>query len=70
MTGNLWEWCLNKYENPEGRNATKIDIPSQRVIRGGSWSNKPGNLRSSNRSRNDADFRDDFIGFRLARDIP
>jgi formylglycine-generating enzyme required for sulfatase activity len=36
-------------------------------MRGGSWNNKPENLRSSNRNRNNnADNRNNNIGFRLA----
>jgi formylglycine-generating enzyme required for sulfatase activity len=36
-------------------------------MRGGSWNNKPENLRSSNRNRNNADNRNNNIGFRLAQ---
>jgi formylglycine-generating enzyme required for sulfatase activity len=36
------------------------------VLRGGSWNNKPNNLRSANRNRNNADNRNNNIGFRLA----
>jgi hypothetical protein len=37
------------------------------VIRGGSWNNNPENLRASNRNRNNADNRNNNIGFRLAQ---
>jgi formylglycine-generating enzyme required for sulfatase activity len=37
------------------------------VIRGGSWNNKPENLRASNRNRNNPDNRNNNIGFRLAQ---
>lgn len=40
---------------------------SRRVIRGGSWNNKPDNLRSANRNRNNTDNRNNNIGFRLAQ---
>lgn len=40
---------------------------AQRVIRGGSWNNKPRNLRSANRNRNNADNRNNNVGFRLAQ---
>lgn len=35
------------------------------VLRGGSWNNKPSNVRSANRNRNNADNRNNNIGFRL-----
>jgi hypothetical protein len=37
------------------------------VIRGGSWNNKPRNLRSANRNRNNPDNRNNNLGFRLAQ---
>ena len=37
------------------------------MIRGGSWNNKPENLRSANRNRNNTDNRNNNIGFRLAQ---
>jgi hypothetical protein len=39
----------------------------QRVIRGGSWNNKPRNVRSANRNRNNPDNRNNNVGFRLAQ---
>lgn len=68
MVGNAFEWCLNEYENPKAWNATRIDKSGQRVIRGGSWDNSPEVLRSSFRFGSLADYRDNFIGFRLAQD--
>jgi formylglycine-generating enzyme required for sulfatase activity len=36
------------------------------VIRGGSWHDPPGLLRSSARLKADPDFGEDFIGLRVA----
>ncbi|MFV0278771.1 MAG: SUMF1/EgtB/PvdO family nonheme iron enzyme [Parahaliea sp.] len=36
-----------------------------RVLRGGSWNNNPDNLRAANRNRNNADNRNNNVGFRV-----
>jgi retron-type reverse transcriptase len=46
------------------------DLPGGRVLRGGSWNNKPENLRAATRNRNDAANRNNNIGFRLASTSP
>ena len=43
--------------------------PCRRVVRGGSWNNKPRNLRSANRNRNETGNRNNNIGFRVARTL-
>jgi retron-type reverse transcriptase len=40
--------------------------PVERTLRGGSWNNKPRNVRSANRNRNDTTNRNNNNGFRLA----
>ncbi|MEM9212825.1 MAG: SUMF1/EgtB/PvdO family nonheme iron enzyme [Cyanobacteria bacterium P01_F01_bin.150] len=40
------------------------------LLRGGSWINNPRNCRSANRNRNDADNRNNNIGFRLVCSSP
>ena len=37
------------------------------MLRGGSWNNKPNNVRSANRNRNNTDNRNNNNGFRLAQ---
>ena len=68
MAGNVWEWCLNKYEDP---NDIGIDRSGdRRVVRGGSWGSGPRLVRSSARLRLDPGARgNDCLGFRLAQDI-
>ena len=40
--------------------------PVERVVRGGSWNNKPANTRAANRNRNDTTNRNNNNGFRPA----
>lgn len=65
MSGNVWEWVQDCYD--EGVDENKC---GRRVIRGGSWDNDPEYLRVSYRYWNFAGYRYDFIGFRLAQDLP
>ena len=71
--GNVWEWtedCVN-YDGYEGApsdgSAWLSGHCSERVIRGGSWNNFPGLLRSSFRLRDTRSIRSSLLGFRLAR---
>jgi len=77
MSGNVWEWVQDCYhESYEGapldgsawepKELTQCD---QRVMRGGSWFDKPEGMRASSRARFDAGLRYNLIGFRLAQDV-
>ena len=46
-----------------------LTVPPERVKRGGSWNNKPRNLRSANRNRNTTENRNNNNGFRIARTL-
>ena len=71
MAGNLWEWCVNIYEQPEAPESPRIDAwNTQRVLHGGSWYDGPVGLRASSRPGPYAGNRNNYIGFRLAQDIP
>lgn len=73
MHGNVWEWvqdCWNdSYRGaPTNGSAWQSGDCSKRVLRGGSWGDTPGNLRSANRDRPTASGRNYYIGFRLVQD--
>ena len=62
LAGNVWEWCLNKYGEPEDTSAAG---EADRVLRGGSWGYGQGLARSAGRNGVDPDVRDGSIGFRV-----
>jgi formylglycine-generating enzyme required for sulfatase activity len=63
MSGNVWEWCLNKYDNPE---MTAIDQSNDwRVLRGGSWLNYQLSVRAPFRFSHHPDYRRINYGFRV-----
>ena len=64
MAGNVWEWCLNQYFNPD---YCQLAGNAERVLRGGSWSSHGKIVCSTNRSGLEPYHRHNFIGFRLVR---
>ena len=64
MSGNVWEWCLNKYDNPE--HLLVDNSGDWRVLRGGAWGFNHDNARSALRRRQTPDVRNfHSLGFRL-----
>ena len=74
VLGNVWEWvedCWNdSYRGaPEDGSAWVSGDCERRVLRGGSWINRPENLRSAERGRNTSGYRSNNFGFRVARTL-
>lgn len=73
MHGNVWEWCASIYdESYSGREKEDAcyqrDNLSERVVRGGSWYNVPGGLRSASRNKMAPQRHYLRIGFRIVRE--
>ncbi|OQY60615.1 MAG: hypothetical protein B6245_00415 [Desulfobacteraceae bacterium 4572_88] len=71
MHGNVWEWCIDRFDtylpgpvtDPMGAYA-RVD----RVFRGGSWSVSSRYCRSANRDSGSPNARLSTLGFRLMRE--
>jgi hypothetical protein len=69
MSGNVWEWCSDRYGAYSSSSQTNPAGPSSgsyRVFRGGSWFNGARSVRVPFRRIYTPDDRTDFLGFRLA----
>ena len=62
MAGCLWEWCLNKFDEPD---SSAFSLTGRRVLRGGSWDSGRDRVRSTYRFRGFPDGRFLNVGFRV-----
>lgn len=75
MHGNVWEWVEDdRHDNykgapKDGRAWVDKRRGSDRVLRGGSWSDYAQICRSANRGNGAPGLRYNFVGFRLARSV-
>jgi formylglycine-generating enzyme required for sulfatase activity len=68
MAGNVWEWCLDYFE--QYKSAPKVDprgpgTGTKRVYRGGSWKSRFASLRTTARSANAPNYSCNDLGFRI-----
>ncbi|NEO52928.1 MAG: SUMF1/EgtB/PvdO family nonheme iron enzyme [Okeania sp. SIO3B5] len=75
MHGNVWECCQDVWHSnyngaPTDGSAWETGGDSNyRILRGGSWINNSFNCRSARRNDNDADYRDNYRGFRVVSSV-
>ena len=65
MSGNVWEWCNDRYRDYSSDEVTNLDEGSYRVVRGGGFNEYGPYLRVSNRNSFDPSNSSYCFGLRL-----
>jgi formylglycine-generating enzyme required for sulfatase activity len=75
MHGDVWQWIEDCYHRDyqgapqDGSAWIEGGDCTRRIVRGGSWYFKPGNLRSASRDKAPTGIRNDDLGFRVGRTL-
>ena len=72
MSGNVWEWCWDRYGNYENTDATNPAgalSGANRVVRGGGWCYSASLCHASCRGEEQPAGCNDHLGFRLVRTV-
>jgi formylglycine-generating enzyme required for sulfatase activity len=70
MSGNVWEWCLTDYHNPQvDAMKDNISTDSLRVLRGGAWGLDQNFASTFSRNKLKPNMRYGSNSFRLLRPL-